>query len=181
MNAASGDVKPVDRRANSASSRAPSAALSGAPSEAPAPDVADTAPPAESPAQSTGVVAAVTHAAEAAFTAVSAAAEKVVSLANGPVEEPPLQTEASEAVPKAADDAGFAGEAPGATHGLTTRQQTEAGSTVIELQHMEAAEDSDGVLAADEVPGDAVEERKAPWSQPATPPTDQAEKDKCAA
>ena len=182
--AANGDVKPADRRANSASSRAPSAAPSVAQSEAAAADAAATAPPAESPASSAGVVAAVTHAAEAAYTAVSAAAEKVVSLANGPVDEPPTpETEASEPVPEAADDVRPAGEALDAADGATPLQ-TEAGADgaapVAELQHPDAAAESDDVITANEAPADEVEERKLPWSQPRAPPTDQAQKDKCA-
>jgi len=177
-------VTPAGRQAKSPSSHAPSADPSVAPSEAPAAEAPSTAPSAESPALSTGVVAAVTHAAEAAFTAVSAAAEKVVSLANGPVDEPPPpETEASETVPEAADDGGPAVEAPDAANG-STQQPTEAGSdgaaAVAELQHPDAAGESDEVIATDEAPADTLEERKLPWSQPAAPPTDQAQKDKCA-
>ena len=185
LKAANGDMKPAHRRVDNTSSHAPSVA----PSEAPASEAAGAAPPAETPAPSTGVVAAVTHAAEAAFTAVSAAAEKVVSLANGPVDEPPPppQAKASEAVPEAADDGGSAGKAPDAANGLTP-QQTEAGSAdatvAAEPQHLDDAEANDGAIAAamaDEAPADEVDERKPPWSQPAALPADQAQKDKCAA
>jgi len=182
--ATNADVKPADRRANSVSSRRPSAAPSVAPSEAPAAEAAATAPPAESPAPSTGVVAAVTHAAEAAFTAVSAAAEKVVSLANGPVDDaPPPETDASEAVTEAADNGDSALEARDAANGVTP-QQTDAGTVdaapASELLHPDAAEESDDVIVADEAPADGIEEHKLPWSQPAAPPTDQAQRDKCA-
>ena len=179
---ATSSFRRTEGRAESASSRAPSVALSIAPSDAPAPeaDAGDAASalalggvttPAAVPTSSTADAAVAMEAAEATAAQPAAAleaAERPVATANGPVAEQAPQAESAGAAPKLGEstgDAGSAGEAA-AVNGLTP-QQTADGA-------------ADSAANEGDVLSDAIEQRKPAWNQPATAPKDQAQQDMCA-